>query len=130
MEELPEGTFGPVTFLRISIYNSEIRTLHPSVVLSSKDRLEDVIIQWSQLEGFPFEILPDLTQLLVLDLTGNSLTSVPSLQSFSLQELYLRSNNIANIEGNWSTPGLKYLYLGEYHVFRTAICVIPVSQAI
>ena len=114
VKALPEGAFGNLTFQEILIYNTSLRKIHPSVILNSKDRLVDLTIAHSRLEVFPFRLLPALSELKRLWLQNNSLSSVPALQSESLEVLYLYSNNIKRVEEDgWSTPNLRELQLSE-----------------
>ncbi|CAG0902952.1 unnamed protein product [Darwinula stevensoni] len=80
VKELTKGIFGNVTFQEIFIWSTRL-TLDPAALLSSKDRLEDVSIMSSAMDEFPFHILPQLTKLKRLDLTGNLLKRVPALAS-------------------------------------------------
>ncbi|CAG0896805.1 unnamed protein product [Darwinula stevensoni] len=87
--DLSHGIFGNITFQRIYSYKTTIRTIHPSTLNSSRERLQSLNIWNSRLEDFPFTVLPELTNLKILDLHGNALKTVPPLESESLKELYL-----------------------------------------
>ena len=118
MKDLPEGVFGDLSFEKILIYNTSLKTIHSSVILSSRDRLVDLTIAHSRLQGFPFSLLPTFPLLKKLWLQNNSLTSVPVLQSESLEVLYLYSNRITKVdEDGWATPNLRELYLSEYNTY-------------
>ncbi|CAG0891423.1 unnamed protein product [Darwinula stevensoni] len=104
--ELPKGVFGNVTFQKISISSTDLATVDPSALLSSKDRLEEVSIFSSALKDFPFHILPQLTQLKTLDLSSNMLNAVPAFDSPSLEMLDISDNGIETLKPGWSIPNL------------------------
>ncbi|CAG0904415.1 unnamed protein product [Darwinula stevensoni] len=60
----------------------------------------------SAMEEFPFHILPQLTKLKRLDLTGNLLKRVPALASPSLEILIFSHNEIERLDPGWSIPHL------------------------
>ncbi|CAG0904407.1 unnamed protein product [Darwinula stevensoni] len=109
VEELAAGVFGNVTFDHIFIWGTNLVTVDSSAVLSSKDRLEQLTIANSLLGDFPFQILPQMTQLRGLQLDSNLLKSVPALKSQSLQNLSLSLNQIETLESGWSVPNLEIL---------------------
>ncbi|CAG0887972.1 unnamed protein product [Darwinula stevensoni] len=112
VQELPEGVFRDLSFQDIWVNYTALRRIHPSALLPSKDSLETVSIRFSDLESFPFNILPQFSRLKELSLWNNSLTSVPAIQSDSLEILNLPYNNLANVGGpGWATPNLRELYL-------------------
>ena len=115
MLELPEGVFGHLSFENIYLNNTNVRRIHPSVILSSKDRLVNMTIKHSLLEEFPFHHLSSLPHLTKLRLHHNYLTSIPAVQTHSLETLNLESNNISSLEEvGWETPNLRKLSLSEY----------------
>ncbi|CAG0885973.1 unnamed protein product [Darwinula stevensoni] len=109
---LPDGVFGNITFQRIHAYQTKMRTINATTFKSSRSRLQSLNIWNSRLEDFPFAILPELTQLKILDLHGNALETVPALESESLQELYLYDNQIVTFQGKLTIPNLKSLNIG------------------
>ncbi|CAG0903343.1 unnamed protein product [Darwinula stevensoni] len=112
VEELPEGALQNVSFERISIRNSALKTIHPSALLSSAETLSVLEIFSGHMENFPFDVLPRLTKLRALILPLNRFASVPPLQSGSLEELLLVSNKIMRLEKDgWATPKLRKLVL-------------------
>ncbi|CAG0903915.1 unnamed protein product, partial [Darwinula stevensoni] len=112
VEEIQEDAFASVSFERINIRNSALRTIHPSALLASAETLFMLEIFSSRMESFPFYILPQLTSLKALILPLNRFASVPPLQSGSLEELYLMWNKILRFEKDgWATPKLKKLIL-------------------
>ncbi|CAG0900155.1 unnamed protein product [Darwinula stevensoni] len=112
--DLSHGIFGNITFQRIYTYKTTIRTIHPSTLNSSRERLQSLNIWNSRLEDFPFTVLPELTNLKILDLHGNALKTVPPLESESLKELYLYDNQIATFQGNLNMPNLKSLNIAGH----------------
>ena len=110
---LPEGAFGDVTFQEIYVHKTSLGSIHAGALLPSKDRLSTVEISDSLLDSFPWEILPELTSLESLHLHGNSFTSLPPLQSVSLEDFRIFTNEIAQLEVGWSLPNLTVLDLGE-----------------
>ncbi|CAG0894713.1 unnamed protein product [Darwinula stevensoni] len=112
LQELPEGIFGHLSLENIYLNNTGVRTIHPSVILSSKDRLVNMTIEYSLLEEFPFHLLSSLPRLTKLRLPHNSLTSVPAVRTDSLETLNLEYNNISIMEEvGWATPNLRKLSL-------------------
>ena len=122
--ELSAGTLGNVTFQEIYIWNSNLATVDPSVVLSSKDRLEHLSIESSRLTNFPFDLLPQMPLLRTLSLADNSLKSVPAVTSPSLEDLDVSLNEIDALVSDWSVPSLKKLNISEYnHAYQCALIV-------
>ncbi|CAG0886944.1 unnamed protein product, partial [Darwinula stevensoni] len=124
VDVFPENAFQSISFESIYMYGTVVKAIDPSAVLASKDKLVRLEILFSRLEGFPVEILPQLPGLRDLDLSNNRLTSVPALQSQSLEELYLQSNNISRLEeAGWVTPKLRmfFLYGNPLSVFPSAV---------
>ncbi|CAG0892915.1 unnamed protein product [Darwinula stevensoni] len=124
VKELPDGVFGNISFKSIKLWKTAVETIHPSVILSSKDRLSYLTIGYSHLETFPFDLLQRLSHLEGLNLVMNLLTSLPALQSDSLRELKLLGNRISKVnEDGWATPNLRLLEL-DYNpisVFPSAV---------
>ncbi|CAG0887206.1 unnamed protein product [Darwinula stevensoni] len=78
--ELPEGVLGDVSIQHIlleSVWN--LSTIHPEVVLQSKDRLQQIQVHDVPVEDFPWEVLSQLTSLLFFDFTGsgNPISELP-----------------------------------------------------
>ena len=114
MTNLPEGVFGDVTFEDFIIFDVvNLVTVHPSIILQSKERLQQLAIGYCRLEEFPWEILPQLIRLNSLDLHGNYITTLPPLQSPTLQYFDFRFNFIDALEAGWSTPNLLGVWFGE-----------------
>ncbi|CAG0899308.1 unnamed protein product, partial [Darwinula stevensoni] len=111
--ELPQGIFGNVSIVAVGVQLSpNFTAIHPSVLLSMK---ETIMAFWSDrcsLEDFPWDILPQLVAFTNLHLPGNALTTVPVLQSETLDDLDLADNNISFIEGGWFLPNLRWLSMG------------------
>ncbi|CAG0883260.1 unnamed protein product [Darwinula stevensoni] len=111
--ELPDGVFGSVSFRFIALYSiTKLSTVHETAFLQAKDVLESIIIQESNLENFPWGILPQLHNLGELRLDLNSLTELPALQSNTLEYLSVTGNHIPAIVPGWFLPNLKELQLG------------------
>ncbi|CAG0903132.1 unnamed protein product [Darwinula stevensoni] len=111
--KLPRGVLGLISFQAIRIDNTNVETVHPSAILASNDRLLVLEIQNSRLKEFPSHILPQLPNLLTLNLRNNSLTVLPAVESFNLRVLHLPFNNIARVEEDgWDTPNLRVLDVG------------------
>ncbi|CAG0901740.1 unnamed protein product [Darwinula stevensoni] len=113
VRELPEGVFGDVMFQSISVSQNDFVSIHPSVLLSSKDRIQDLFFFETLLEEFPWDTFPQLTNLTEVDVIHNALTTLPSLQSASLGFLSVRSNQIHVIEAAPSLPNLRQLHLDD-----------------
>ncbi|CAG0880253.1 unnamed protein product [Darwinula stevensoni] len=109
VQELKKGAFGNVTFNNILIESTILATMDPSTLLQSKNRLETLSIKDSLLAAFPFHILPQMVRLGALDLSSNSLKTVPALASQSLQILSLLNNNISSLKPGWSVSNLNGL---------------------
>ncbi|CAG0904264.1 unnamed protein product [Darwinula stevensoni] len=112
---LPEGAFGDISFEEIVVFQTSVASLHSTALLPSKDRLWRLTILESSLEEFPWEILPQLINLTHIYMSGNALTSLPPLQSASLQHLSLWKNVISHVEAGWSLPNLRSLSLSYNH---------------
>ncbi|CAG0893882.1 unnamed protein product [Darwinula stevensoni] len=110
---LPEGVFGDISFEEIFVDLTSVTSLHFTTLLPSKDRLWSLIIGFSSLEEFPWEILPQLINLKELDLQFNALTSLPLLQSASLEYIDIMFNEISHVEAGWSLPNLRILNLNS-----------------
>ena len=90
--------FNGVTFQQIDIIPntvSQIEQVHPNFLLSNADVLLQLHLRNSLLtsEGFPWEVVGNLTKLRILALDINQLTDIPPLHRETLYEFaYLRSN--------------------------------------
>ncbi|CAG0886993.1 unnamed protein product [Darwinula stevensoni] len=112
VKELPGGIFRTVSFKYIWIEETVVEKIFLSAILKSQDQLEGVKIIDSRLEEFPFQFLPNFTHLKSLSLYSNYLTSVPALQSQSLESFSVSNNTITRVEEDgWATPSLKFLAL-------------------
>ncbi|CAG0898994.1 unnamed protein product [Darwinula stevensoni] len=108
------GILGKLTLQSLWIGDTNVTSIQPSFILPSKDRLKDFTLQNSHLEEFPFHIIPRLRSLKKLWLRNNSLTSVPSLQSLSLERLDFNYNKINTIDvDGWMTPNLREFDIGH-----------------
>ncbi|CAG0902950.1 unnamed protein product [Darwinula stevensoni] len=111
--ELPEGVFGTVTFERIQLNGvRNLNSVHPSVILESKDRLQQLLICDCLLDHFQWDILSQLTELKFFGLCDSDVTDLPVFDSLILEGLYLPGNRISTFEAGWSTPNIKYLDMG------------------
>ncbi|CAG0903847.1 unnamed protein product, partial [Darwinula stevensoni] len=130
VEELPEGALQNVSFERMNIRNSVVKTIHPSALLSSAETLSVLEIFSCHMESFPFDVLPRLTNLRALILPLNRFASVPPLRSRSLEELFLMWNKIMRLEKDgWATPKLRKLVLGDSQsADETISFVMPLSN--
>ncbi|CAG0888713.1 unnamed protein product [Darwinula stevensoni] len=113
IQEFPESMFGNITFEKIYVWNTAVSVVHPSSLLTSKDRLQHLSITSSRIEEFPWEILFELTSLVELDLHGNILATLPALESPSLELLVVEGNKLSALENNWKIPNLKILDIGS-----------------
>ena len=112
--DFPEGLFGSVSFEIIEVMVARnVTSVHPSVFLQSKERLKQVTIGECLIGDFSWDILPQLTNLLLLDLHENVLTTIPPIESDSLETLNLWENEISSLEIGWSTPNLRHLDTSE-----------------
>ncbi|CAG0899211.1 unnamed protein product, partial [Darwinula stevensoni] len=125
-EYIPEELFGSLTFQNVEIswhhkpsLQSQrnafpLKKIIPMAILPFQNSLVNLTIQSGNLEDFPFHILHELNLLKYLDLSGNSLTSIPTLKSKSILILHLRNNKITRVEGDrWETLNLKELDLSS-----------------
>ncbi|CAG0898263.1 unnamed protein product [Darwinula stevensoni] len=112
VQELPEGVFRDLSFQDIWVNYTALRRIHPAALLPSKDSLQTMTILFSDLDSFPLDMLPLFSRLKELSLRNNSLTSVPAIESDSLEILNLPYNNLAKVEGlGWRTPNLREFYI-------------------
>ncbi|CAG0893879.1 unnamed protein product [Darwinula stevensoni] len=111
VKELPRGVFGDNSFEKIHVSRTFVASIHSADLLSSKDRLWRVTIKESSIEEFPWEILPQLTNLKELYLYSNHLTSLPHLQSASLEYFSISKNNVVHVQAGWYLPNLRDLSL-------------------
>ena len=112
--EFPEGVFGAVTFERIQLnYVRNLNSVHPSVILESKDRLQQLLICDCLLDHFQWDILSQLTELRLFGLCDSDVSELPVFDSPILEGLFLSGNRISTFEAGWSTPNIKYLEMGE-----------------
>ncbi|CAG0898887.1 unnamed protein product [Darwinula stevensoni] len=119
LKDLPDGAFGNISFASMDLTLTNLKTIAPSALLPSRDRLVQLAVVHSSLEEFPFALLPRMQRLRILHLSHNLLTSVPPLQSQSLQELRLLNNHILKVEeSGWATPNLKVLDIGRNPLSR------------
>ncbi|CAG0901237.1 unnamed protein product [Darwinula stevensoni] len=117
--ELPDGVFGDVTFEEIYIYNDSLVSLHPGAILPSKDRLRELKLSRcgmgkipGGMEEFPWDILPQFNKLTRLYLTINALTTLPAIQSASLEQIQIGDNQIMTLESGSSLPRLSFFSMG------------------
>ncbi|CAG0895573.1 unnamed protein product [Darwinula stevensoni] len=111
VDELPEGVFGDVTFEEILVRGSAVASIHPAAVLPSNDRLRRLEISLSVLREFPWDVLPEFSDLTSLHFYSNVLTTLPHLRSASLTYFDISSNEIAELEAGSSLPNLTSLVL-------------------
>ncbi|CAG0895674.1 unnamed protein product [Darwinula stevensoni] len=129
--ELPNRMFGNLAFQKIELYSTILESVHPSVILSSKDWLVTLKIGFSRLKEFPFYLLPWLPHLRELHLLGNHLTKVPTLRSPSLQLLYLQLNEISGMEeGEWTTPELRIFLMDSNPIVKLPASVMKSLQSL
>ncbi|CAG0892245.1 unnamed protein product [Darwinula stevensoni] len=126
VNEVPEGAFGTVSFRAISVSRSVVKRIHPSAILSSKDRLEVLEMQFCwHLETFPFDVLPRLPRLRELDLAYTRLAAVPALRSPSLEVMDLSNCNISRVgRDGWATPNMRELRFNGNKLSRFPLAVI------
>ncbi|CAG0898520.1 unnamed protein product, partial [Darwinula stevensoni] len=128
VKELPEGSLGNLSFQEISLSNTFVKEIHPSVILFSKDCLVNLIIQKGLLEKFPFDVevipsakrtelrrlrkmpipcyippsnlmsIPLFTSLLYSLFLVFGKAEVPALKSNSLEMVSLSGNKIETLE--------------------------------
>ncbi|CAG0891150.1 unnamed protein product [Darwinula stevensoni] len=113
VQDLPEGVFGDVSFEEIIVGNSVVGALHPTAILTSRDRLRTLQVSYCALEEFPWDVIPQFANLTRLHLYGNAFTVIPPIQSDSLEELLLFGNHVVTLEVGSSLPNLDVLHLNE-----------------
>ncbi|CAG0891210.1 unnamed protein product [Darwinula stevensoni] len=125
VDELSEGVFADLSFNYIYVNNTALKAIHPSVILTSRNRLQRLSVYHSHLLDFPFHILPTLWRLRTLELQRNSLMTIPAIQSDSLHKLDLSRNSIAKIEEDgWATPNLRVLSINHNPLSKFPSAVI------
>ncbi|CAG0904127.1 unnamed protein product, partial [Darwinula stevensoni] len=109
-EYIPAGIFGGLTFQDVEIswhhppsHQSQrnafpLKKIPPMAILPFQNSLVNLTIQSGNLEDFPFHSLHAFKFLKYLDLSWNSITSVPTLKSESILILHLRNNKITRLE--------------------------------
>ncbi|CAG0889568.1 unnamed protein product [Darwinula stevensoni] len=111
--ELSGGIFGNVSFQHVFImYSENLVTIDPSFLLAMKDTLVTVSFTSGRLEDFPWDVVPQLVVIEQISLDGNAVTTVPELQSSTLQSLWLRDNRITTLQEKWILPIFSSLALG------------------
>ncbi|CAG0889358.1 unnamed protein product [Darwinula stevensoni] len=118
VKEIPERMFGDVSFEVIETFDCGIRSIHPSALLPSIDRLKLISMSEGALEQFPWDYVRNCTQLTTIDVTFNSITVLPPVQSKSLEVLGLVANYIPTLETGSYMPKLKFL----------SFCVSPYTR--
>ncbi|CAG0902643.1 unnamed protein product [Darwinula stevensoni] len=109
VQHLPERVFGNMTFDDIIISETSLVSVDPMALLSSKNRLKILIISNSTLEEFPFQVIPQMTNLTILEITDSPLKSLPALRSSSLEIVRLSHNRIGRLLPGWFMPKLRKL---------------------
>ncbi|CAG0890534.1 unnamed protein product [Darwinula stevensoni] len=109
IQEIPEGVFGEVSFEEIFIYRTPITNVHPGAILPLKDRLWDLRIGYGAMAGFPWNIIPELPNLVRISLYGNAFTVWPLLESDSVEIIILSGNSITFLEPGFHLPKLRVL---------------------
>ncbi|CAG0898899.1 unnamed protein product [Darwinula stevensoni] len=136
IEDFPEDVLGDVSFQDMQLLdNVYLRSIHPSALLPSRDRLETLTLQGChQLSSFPFEILPEMEVLKNLLITCNNFKNVPALRSDSLKTLNLWDGQIISLEGGaWSMQSLTTFVIGPSELevsFVDCDCTIYSTQTI
>ncbi|CAG0895752.1 unnamed protein product [Darwinula stevensoni] len=109
VKHLMDGIFGKVTFNKITISETSLVSVDPTVLLSLKNSLGTLIINNSALEEFPFQVIPEMISLSKLELSYGALKSVPAITSSSLQIVQLSHNRIETLVPEWFMPNLQIL---------------------
>ncbi|XP_069558779.1 toll-like receptor 7 isoform X1 [Brachyistius frenatus] len=105
----------------LDISQNNLNSIQEQVFHGLPDKLSDLYIQNNRLKSFPWEKLQFLISLQVLDLSRNSLTSVPGMLSncsTSLRKLILHKNQILKLTPDFlkNAYKLKYLDLSFNHI--------------
>ncbi|CAG0903943.1 unnamed protein product, partial [Darwinula stevensoni] len=112
LSELTEETFQSLTIQVIQIQRSAVKKIHLSASSPLRHQLEGLEISHSRLEDFPFHKLREFHRLRELWLNNNLLTSIPAIESDSLENLILQNNNITSVEFDGrTTPRLRRIYV-------------------
>ncbi|CAG0889356.1 unnamed protein product [Darwinula stevensoni] len=96
VEEFSERIFGDISFEEITGVWSVVRSIHPSALLPSKDRLKRITMVRGALEQFPWDYMQHFTQLTSLEFQYNRLTGLPPVQSDSLE--FIDQNQVSDIQ--------------------------------
>ncbi|CAN9497701.1 unnamed protein product [Ophioblennius macclurei] len=105
----------------LDISNNNLRYIQPQVFAGLPDKLSELYLKNNKISRFVWGNLKYLHSLQVLDLSGNSLTTVPSLLSnctTSLKRLILHHNQIVKLTADFlkNAYSLKYLDLSFNHI--------------
>ncbi|KAM9710105.1 toll-like receptor 7 [Menidia menidia] len=105
----------------LDISHNNLNVILPDVFSGLPDKLSELYIRNNRLKSFDWGNLKRLRYLQVLDLSGNSLTTVPQVLSTcttSLEKLVLHKNQIQKLTENFLRDAfsLKYLDLSFNHI--------------
>uniref|UniRef100_A0A8C5NI09 TIR domain-containing protein n=1 Tax=Gouania willdenowi TaxID=441366 RepID=A0A8C5NI09_GOUWI len=105
----------------LDISSNNLHEIQPQVFSGLPDKLSELYLKNNKLNSFIWKNLCYLHSLLVLDLSGNSLTTVPPMLSdctTSLKKLILHKNQIVKLTSDFlkNAFNLKYLDLSYNHI--------------
>ena len=94
--ELRDGTFKHVRINNIQLSRCDIRRIGPTAFQGQEDSLKNLNLQDNMLSSIPVEALRPLSNLALLDLSGNRISQVPddAFATLRLTTLKLADNNI------------------------------------
>ena len=101
IRELTLPVFNDITFTSINIYHTEIVKINDTFFDGQQNTLVHLYMFDNRLgnSGFPYEVLPNLTNLVFLNMTSNHISELPSsIPPNNLQFLQYQDNTIDVIE--------------------------------
>ena len=114
--KLISGVFQSISFEIIEIEQEDaFGLIEPLALTGSIFTLQHLRVVYTRISEntFPFSMIGEFRNLKILELYGNYITSIPKIESFSLEELSLNDNRITTIPSNTfnMVPFLQYLYI-------------------
>ena len=89
-----------ISFEQIYFDDTDVLEIHNEFFESSTDTLTTIGINNAKLNanGFPFSILPSLTQLWCIELTNAGLSQLEKISSATIDDIHIAGNDIDTIE--------------------------------
>ncbi|KAK7078111.1 hypothetical protein SK128_024624, partial [Halocaridina rubra] len=115
LDILTSGILNSKSFEEITIWQSGLQRVDFGALNSSYNTLSIIRMDVNTLVSFPFEELSFYTNLIRIDLTGNTLTELSTIASDSLEEFFLETNLITHIPVTTfrQLPNVNTIFLGN-----------------